>query len=130
MFKGQDGYGYEYIFKTTNTPTPPHIPNKNSAWHTIANIEPGRTQNPDSNDAGWYDEPMEPVENSKYVWMCWRKFDRSAGTNGEWTDFAGKGDTIYARLWQVYAKNLTDVTEYYKAFDTQSPSAEIIEIQP
>lgn len=94
LFKGQDGYGYEYIFKATSTkdsasiPQVPQMPSGGN-WHTTPNIIPG----------GWTDEPIEPTETDKYVWMCWRKFDHSTQ---KWTDFMGVKDTTNAKLWNFY----------------------------
>ena len=94
LFKGQDGYGYEYIFKPTSTkdsvsiPQVPQMPSGGN-WHTTPNIIPD----------GWTDDPIEPTETDRYIWMCWRKFDHSTQ---KWTDFMGVKDTTNAKLWLFY----------------------------
>ena len=125
LFKGQDGFGYEYIFKTTSTYSAPLIPQEPTGgnWSTTPNVIPGNGISDTTNrNYGWVDEPMEPVANSKYVWMCWRKYDHSAQT---WTNFQGStktGHTNEARLWQVFANTITEVVEYFHADITMSPS--------
>lgn len=94
LFKGQDGYGYEYIFKATSTkdsasiPQVPQMPSGGN-WHTTPNIIPD----------DWTDDPIEPTETDRYIWMCWRKFDHSTQ---KWTDFMGVGNTTNAKLWHFY----------------------------
>lgn len=94
LFKGQDGYGYEYIFIATSTkdsasiPQVPQMPSGGN-WHTTPNIVP----------EGWTDDPIEPTETNRYIWMCWRKFDHSTQ---KWTDFMGVKDTTNAKLWLFY----------------------------
>ena len=91
-FKGQDGYGYEYIFKATKTKNSiPNIPQMPSGgnWHTTPNIVP----------ADWTDDPIEPTQTDRYIWMCWRKFDHATQ---QWTDFMGAKDSTKAKLWHFY----------------------------
>ena len=98
LFKGQDGYGYEYIFKATptndlaNIPQVPQMPSGGN-WHTTPNIIPD----------GWTDDPIEPTETNRYIWMCWRKFDHE---KQQWTDFMGVNNgtsaTTNAKLWHFY----------------------------
>ena len=90
-FKGQDGYGYEYIFKATKTKySIPDIPQMSSGgnWHTTPNVVP----------TGWTDDPIEPTETKRYIWMCWRKFDHATQ---QWTDFMGANNGK-AKLWHFY----------------------------
>ena len=117
-FKGQDGYGFEYIFKATTTNTPssniPNVPQQpaNDNWRGRANVVP--------TSLGWSDEPIQPDETNKFVWMCWRKYDAS---EREWTDFMGNSaNPGKARLWQVYARSIVTVEEYYHADASMSPS--------
>ena len=98
LFKGQDGYGYEYIFKatptndSTNIPQVPQMPSGGN-WHTTPNIIPDY----------WTDDPIEPTETDRYIWMCWRKFDHE---KQQWTDFMGVNNgtsaTTNAKLWHFY----------------------------
>ena len=125
LFKGQDGFGYEYIFKTTSTYSAPLIPVEptDGNWSTTPNVIPGNgISDTGDRNYGWVDEPMEPEANSKYVWMCWRKYDHSTQT---WTKFQGStktGHTNEARLWHVFANTITEVIEYFHADITMSPS--------
>ena len=122
LFKGQDGNGYEYIFKTTSENVAPSIPKAptGGSWSTTPNVIPGDGISDKANpNYGWVDEPMEPKETSKYVWMCWRKYDHSTQ---KWTNFKGNGDTDKARLWQVYANSINEVKEYFYAAIVSSPS--------
>ena len=117
LFKGQDGYGYEYIFKTTSSNAQndiPNVPTTTNEEDNSANVIP----------TGWEDEPMEPTPTNKYVWMCWRRYDKSLD---KWSQFMGKdGKTAdqsgKARLWQVYANSITSVTEYFHVDNTPSPA--------
>ena len=90
-FKGQDGYGYEYIFKATKTkdsiPDIPQMPSGGN-WHTKPNVIP----------TGWDDDPIEPTKTNRYIWMCWRKFDHATQ---QWTDFMGANNGK-AKLWHFY----------------------------
>ena len=117
LFKGQDGYGYEYIFKATATNNPNDIPNVPETDEDTQDISPNII--PD----GWEDEPIEPTVENKFVWMCWRKYDTS---QGKWTKFKGKNglDSEHngkARLWQVYANSIEKVDEYFHADEVISP---------
>ena len=121
LFKGQDGFGYEYIFKTTSTYDAPSVPVEptDGNWSTTPNVIPGNgISNETDPNYGWVDEPMEPKAESKYVWMCWRKYDYSTQT---WTDFKGSDDTK-ARLWQVYANSIDSITEYFHADSSINPA--------
>ena len=111
VFKGQDGFGYEYIFKKTTQYSGnngrPSVPAPGANDYKTANVIP----------TGWSDEPMEPDETNKYVWMCWRKMDHATG---RWTDFKGvngetSADNGVARLWQVYARSIAEIEEYFHA---------------
>lgn len=122
LFKGQDGFGYEYIFKTTSEYVAPLIPLDSTGgnWSTTPNVIPGNGISDTTNrNYGWVDEPIEPKAESKYVWMCWRKYNHSTQT---WTNFHGSGDTDKARLWQVFANTITEVIEYFHADISMSPT--------
>ena len=126
LFKGQDGHGLEYIFKATPDNQPPYVPN--------TSVEEDRKDDaiPTSEDEnnvryGWSDEPIEPTPEKKYVWMCWRKFNKS---NQTWTKFMGVDKKTYdadsdncgvARLWQVYANAIEQVDEYFHVDTSISP---------
>lgn len=129
-FRGQDGYGYEYIFKGTSTNEPPQVPDyTNTNQKKQANVIPNGTSitNTSIVQSGWKDEPIEPdAENNKFVWMCWRKLNHATG---EWTPFMGKDKGTFpsgvARLWQVYARSITNVEEFFHVDINVSPTGEI-----
>ena len=115
LFKGQDGYGLEFIYKATETNEPPRVPQTEEIEDLTANVVP----------QDWEDEPIEPTQEVKYVWMCWRKYDTSLNTP-RWTKFMGKDSKTYdqngvARLWQVYANSIIEVDEYFHADESISP---------
>lgn len=117
LFKGQDGYGYEFIYKSTSEKSAPSVP-YNASWVNQANVIP--------TSDGWVDDPIEPDDSTnRYVWMCWRKYDYGTQT---WTHFAGKnGKTgnqsgAVARLWQMYVNSIEEVSEYFHADSSSSPN--------
>ena len=115
-FKGQDGYGYEFIYKSSSNNMAPSVP-YDASWVNQSNVVP--------ESLGWVDDPIEPDSSSnRYVWMCWRKYDYTTKT---WTHFAGKNGMTgnqsgaVARLWQVYANSINDVQEFFHADQNISP---------
>ena len=128
-FKGQDGYGFEYIFKATSSlnerPDVPDYTNNNG--YTTPNYVPDGygIHNSSVLVEGWEDEPIEPNStNKRYIWMCWRKYDY---TDQRWSDFMGVDNLKYntggkARLWQMYANSVSEVSEFYHVFNTFSPN--------
>lgn len=127
LFKGQDGYGYEYIFWAGNTNVAPRVPETNATEDATDDFQPDKTYN--GVRYQWDDDPIEPTVNNKYVWMCWRKHDGVNGgaAAGSWGKFRGAGGRLsnqsgaVARLWQVYARSITDVQEYFYTSTTMSP---------
>lgn len=128
IFKGQDGYGFEYIFKATSSLNErPDVPDytDNNGYTTPNYVPYGYgIHNSSVLVEGWEDEPIEPNStNKRYIWMCWRKYDY---TNQRWSDFMGVDNLKYntggkARLWQMYANSVSSISEYFHAFDTFSP---------
>jgi len=119
LFKGQDGYGYEYIFVANNDKTnPPIVPTTSSTQDKTDGVVP-------STPVQWHDNPMEPTSSNKYVWMCWRKYN---GATQTWTKFTGRDGKIstdsgaVAQLWNAYSNGITSVTEYFHADGSMSPS--------
>lgn len=85
---GQDGLGYEYIYKRTSTALAPATP-------TTISQEDGFV--PD----GWTDDPSGVNSSYPYEWVCYRK-----KTEGEWGAFIGSAnDNSTAALWAKYGKN-------------------------
>ena len=89
-WQGEDGFGYEYIYKRTNTATPPNTPTATS-------------QTDDFVPSGWTDDPTGVDENNMYEWMCYRK-----KTYGVWGSFIGSSaDNTKAALFLKYGKDGT-----------------------
>ena len=114
LFKGQDGYGYEYIFKRTSNNSAPSVPSTTSEQDRTDEFHPN----------GWSDEPMEPTSDNRYVWMCWRKYDKN---NGVWSKFMGENNKTseqsgLAKRWNIFTNGITGVVEYFHADTTSSPS--------
>lgn len=114
LFKGQDGFGYEYIFKRTNSYSAPSVPSTTSEQDLTDEFYP----------SGWSDEPMEPTADNRYVWMCWRKYDKN---NGVWSKFMGEQNKTaeqsgLAKRWNMFTNGITGVVEYFHADTTNSPS--------
>lgn len=85
---GEDGFGYEYIFKPTADNTAPDVPS-------------GTSQADDFVPTGWYDNPPSISESMPYCWVCYRK-----KTDGQWGQFIGAaGNTSKAALWAHYGKD-------------------------
>ena len=113
LFRGQDGYGYEFIYRASatydnNIVIPPQQP----GWSTTPNVIP----------QFWTDEPIEPsLPDNKYVWMAWRKYDIATQT---WSEFYGsKTSPRKPLLWAVFMSTITDVNEYYHVDTVISPTS-------
>ena len=85
-WKGQDGFGYEYIFKTTATGTAPSLP----------------SSSPNTDDyvpTGWTDDPGLDDPNNPFCWVAWRKKE-----DGVWSAWHGTTNNK-ARLYAYWAKD-------------------------
>lgn len=94
---GQDGLGYEYIYKRTTSSTPPTTPTTNSQQNDYV---------PD----GWTDDPTGVSSSHPYEWICYRK-----KTEGVWGNFIGSAtDNTKAALWAKYGQTgaAGNYTEY------------------
>ena len=88
--KGQDGDGYEYIYKLTATTS------------TLANPTPSDTssstyQTDDYVPSGWTDDPASVTENMPYQWVCVR-----SKKNGVWGAYSDP--SLWARWAAAGAK--------------------------
>lgn len=87
-FRGDDGYGYEYIYRRTTDATAPSTP-------VETNLSDGYV--PD----GWTGDPTGTDSGSPYEWMAYRK-----KTDGVWGDYRGSAtDATKAVLWSSYGKD-------------------------
>lgn len=98
-WKGDDGFGYEYIYKRTTDETAPSTPNLTS-------------NDDDFVPTGWTNDPSGVTEEYPYEWVCYRK-----KTNDTWGSFIGSSsDNTVAALWANYSSqaglNLLYQTEF------------------
>lgn len=85
-WQGEDGFGYEYIYRRTATEIAPDTPTAVS-------------QNDGFVPSGWTDDPSGVSAEYPYEWLCYRK-----QTNGVWGAFKGSfSDPTKASLWGKYA---------------------------
>lgn len=103
-WKGEDGFGYEYIYKLSNTDTAPRVP--------VEDKTTTEYQRDDHVAAGWTDDPASPNESNKYCWVAYRR-----KINGVWQDWRGQaGDPTKAALFSMWTSNgigISRVTEKY-----------------
>ena len=97
--KGQDGFGYEYIYTKTQAPTAPAVP-ATPEPNVIVNGK--HFQDDDFVPTGWEDDlPDADPNNFPFVWECYRK-----KTNGVWGDFRGSSSNSgYASFRAYYPKD-------------------------
>lgn len=87
-WKGEDGFGYEYIFKLTANDTAPDVPTTSA-------------QRDDYVPTGWTDNPGNVSASYPYCWVCYRK-----KTEGVWGDWIGSSSTPgKAGLYSHYGKD-------------------------
>lgn len=87
-WEGQDGLGYEYIYKRTTTNSAPDTPTATS-------------QQNDYVPSGWTDDPSGVSSAYPYEWQCYRK-----KTDGVWGAFIGSSsNNAKAALWAKYGND-------------------------
>ena len=90
-WKGDDGFGYEYIYKRTTTSSAPSTPTTTS-------------QSDDYVPSGWTDDPSGVNATYKYEWLCYRK-----KVDGVWGKFIGSAaNNAVAALWAKYGTDGAD----------------------
>lgn len=95
-WQGEDGFGYEYIYKVTSTSTAPNTPTETS-------------QNDDFvPSGGWTDNPTGVSQTNPYEWVCFRK-----KVQGIWQEFEGSAtNKTKAALWAKFGKDGNDGKTY------------------
>lgn len=120
-WRGEDGNGYEYIFKRTSAATPPSTPTDTS-------------QDDDFVPVGWTDDPTGVDEAYQWEWVCYRK-----KTGGVWGAFVGSAtDNSLAALWAKYGKtgatgqtgNYTEVRFAKNGSQTSAPTLDRTAVSP
>lgn len=90
-WKGDDGFGYEYIYKRTTSSSAPSTPTTTS-------------QSDDYVPSGWTDDPSGVNATYKYEWLCYRK-----KVDGVWGKFIGSAaNNAVAALWAKYGTDGAD----------------------
>lgn len=86
-WQGEDGFGYEYIYKRTSSATTPSTPTEQSQEDGFV-------------PSGWTDDPTGVSASYMYEWVCYRK-----KTLGVWGAFIGSAsDNSKAALWAKYGQ--------------------------
>lgn len=110
QWTGQDGLGYEFIYRRTTSSSAPATPTDTS--QTTGYVP-----------SGWTDAPTGVNSLYPYEWVCYRQ-----RTDGQWGNFIGSAtNNAVAALWAKYGQNGStgakgDYTEYRFA-KNGSPSA-------
>ena len=91
--KGQDGFGYEYIFYLENTGDAPLLPATSPNYDNYVPTADG-----------WTDDPGGVSASNRFCWEAWRK-----KVNGTWSQWYGTSNG-YARLYAHFGKDGTDGT--------------------
>lgn len=90
-WKGDDGFGYEYIYKRTTSSSAPSTPTTTS-------------QSDDYVPSGWTDDPSGVNATYKYEWLCYRK-----KVDGKWGSFIGSAaNNAVAALWAKFGTDGAD----------------------
>ena len=114
-WKGQDGFGYEYIFILTDRDEAPHVPT------TSEDVD-------DYIPTDWSDDLLQPTLSLPYCWVCWRK-----KVNGHWQPYKGQANnTDYAALYSRFVRDgshgrgIDHVAEFY-AISTDGVAPDVID---
>ena len=113
-WEGEDGFGYEYIYKRTTDFVAPDVPIDTSAEGY---------QNNDYVPKGWTDDPTGVNKTNQYEWVCYRQ-----KVDGKWGSFIGSAsNSKKAALWAKYGidgTGISDIRDYYiTTIDTTTPEA-------
>lgn len=107
-FKGEDGFGYEYIFKLTNEEVAPLVPTIEKCHDYIADegTQQQRTVTYQDDDyvpgfLGWTDDPGSPTKRYPYCWVAYRR-----KIDGLWQAYrGGSADSKRAALFSICTSN-------------------------
>lgn len=91
-FRGNDGFGYEYIFQLSTENIAPTVPTQ----ITATGVAP----------TGWTEDPTGVDSTNKYEWCCYRKSDE----DGNWGPWTGRSGGSYAWLFAMWAESLPGET--------------------
>lgn len=91
-FRGNDGFGYEYIFQLSTENVAPFVPTE----ITATGIAP----------EGWTADPTGVTSEIKYEWCCYRK----SNEEGQWGPWTGRSGGSYAWLFAMWAESMPGET--------------------
>lgn len=80
-WRGEDGFGYEYIFKLTTNGTAPSLPS--TSVDSDGDVP-----------TGWTDDPGGVTAEYPYCWVAWRK--KASGHWGDWLGTTNNKARLYA----------------------------------
>lgn len=110
-FKGDDGFGYEYIYKRTKQYEAPVVPT------TSVNED-------EYCPTGWTDSPSGVDKEYQYEWTCYRK-----KVDGTWSNFIGSYiDTTKAALWAKFGLDGTSASKFFLDCDNDNVIADSMTI--
>lgn len=123
-FRGEDGFGYEYIFKLTNEDTAPTVPTLEDCvdYKVDEGTQDERTVTFQDDDyvpefLGWTDDPESPTKAKPYCWVAYRRKINSA-----WQAYrGGSADPTRAARFSTYTSNgrgIDHITEMYAVWDS------------
>ena len=94
---GDDGYGYEYIYKLTKEDQSVDLPSVPDDWETNEDY-----QKPDlvPEAEGWSDNPLSVSKDFPYCWQAYRM-----RVDGVWSKWKGHSNSPYAALWSKFGKD-------------------------
>lgn len=121
-WQGEDGFGYEYIFKLTSkddvdaqgNPVAPLVSSANTEYST----DPSSAfQGDDYVPDGWTDDPQSPYKDKPYCWVAYRQKIDSL-----WTTYRGSSASSGARaaLFSMYSskgRGLQGIAEKYAVWN-------------
>ena len=106
-FKGDDGFGYEYIYKRTKQYEAPVVP--------ITSINEDEYCPTD-----WTDSPSGVDKEYQYEWTCYRK-----KVDGTWSNFIGSYiDTTKAALWAKFGLDGASASKFFLDCDNDNVIAD------
>ena len=136
---GQDGFGYEYIFRLTSkesvdsdgNPIPPDVPTRSQC---VPYEKDGIIVTFDDDDYvppfdGWTDDPQSPYKQYPYCWVAYRK-----KVEGVWRAFVGNStDNTKAALFSMYSsrgRGIDSITEMYAVGTSGTVAPDLSEFGP
>lgn len=98
-WQGEDGFGYEYIYKATPDYSAPLCPKSENI---------GDDEVPDE----WFDDPVTVTSTEPYCWVCYRK-----KVKGVWRDYKGSNtNPLYAALYTRFPVEVLEMNTSFKSF--------------